>query len=203
MDYFDSETIEKVMRDLDELEEGLASSAKVALSRVFKKSPKAGKNSLNRVKNSVKSKELASSSYVVPSTRRRPVPVSKPGAKPPASTGSVTAKKKFKNPQEMAKYMASNKSDPLWKSDKARAVYKKHGPLAASEVYFDWLVESSKKWMQDAVKRPGAFKQKAKDHNMTTQRFASYVKQNPDKFDTRTKRQANLAQTFLKYSKKS
>ena len=36
---------------------------------------------------------------------------------------------------------------------------------------------------------------------MGVQQFASYVDKNPKKFDTRTKRQANLAQTFASMKK--
>ena len=36
---------------------------------------------------------------------------------------------------------------------------------------------------------------------MGVQQFAKYVDDNPKKFDTRTKRQANLAQTFAKMRK--
>ena len=36
---------------------------------------------------------------------------------------------------------------------------------------------------------------------MPVQKFAKYVDDHPDKFDTRTKRQANLAQTFASMKK--
>ena len=62
-------------------------------------------------------------------------------------------------------------------------------------------VEEDKNWIQGAVKRPGAFTKKAKSHDMGVQQFASYVDKNPNKFDTRTKRQANLAQTFASMKK--
>ena len=58
-----------------------------------------------------------------------------------------------------------------------------------------------KNWIQGAVKRPGAFTKKAKSHDMGVQQFAKYVDDNPKKFDTRTKRQANLAQTFASMKK--
>jgi len=61
--------------------------------------------------------------------------------------------------------------------------------------------KAEKDWIQGAVKRPGAFTKKAKAHDMSVQGFASYVDKNPKKFDTRTKRQANLAQTFAKMRK--
>jgi len=61
--------------------------------------------------------------------------------------------------------------------------------------------KEEKDWIQGAVKRPGAFTKKAKAHDMSVQGFAKYVDDNPKKFDTRTKRQANLAQTFAKMRK--
>lgn len=54
--------------------------------------------------------------------------------------------------------------------------------------------------MQSAVKRPGAFRAKAKAHGMSTQAYANKVKNTP-KASTRTKRQAALARTFSKYRK--
>ena len=62
-------------------------------------------------------------------------------------------------------------------------------------------VEEDKNWIQKAVKRPGAFTKKANAHDMGVQQFAKYVDDNPKKFDTRTKRQANLAQTFASMKK--
>jgi predicted HNH restriction endonuclease len=62
-------------------------------------------------------------------------------------------------------------------------------------------VEEDKNWIQKAVKRPGAFTAKANKHDMSVQGFAKYVDDNPKKFDTRTKRQANLAQTFASMKK--
>ena len=62
-------------------------------------------------------------------------------------------------------------------------------------------VGEDKNWIQGAVKRPGAFTKKAKAAGKTVQQFAKEVDDNPDKFSTRTKRQANLAQTFAKMKK--
>ena len=55
-------------------------------------------------------------------------------------------------------------------------------------------------FIQGAIKRPGAFTRKAKAADMGVQEFANYVDKNPDKYSTRTKRQANLAQTLNKLS---
>jgi len=57
----------------------------------------------------------------------------------------------------------------------------------------------SKKFMQTAVKRPGAFSAKAKSAGMSTSAYANKVLKKGSKASTRTKRQANLAKTFAKY----
>ena len=58
------------------------------------------------------------------------------------------------------------------------------------------------KWIKDAIKRPGAFTKKAEERGMTATQFASKVTANPDEFDTRTVRQANLAKTLSKLRKR-
>ena len=55
----------------------------------------------------------------------------------------------------------------------------------------------AKKWIQKAIKRPGAFRAKAKKAGMSTQAFA-----NKDKYYDRTVRQAALAKTLSKMRKK-
>ena len=62
-------------------------------------------------------------------------------------------------------------------------------------------VKEQEDFIQKAVKRPGAFTRKAKAAGMGVQQFAKNVDDNPDKYSTRTKRQANLAQTFAKMKK--
>jgi hypothetical protein len=57
----------------------------------------------------------------------------------------------------------------------------------------------AKKWMQNAVKRPGAFSAKAKAAGMSTSAYAAKVTRPGSGASTRTKRQANLAKTFAKY----
>ena len=56
-------------------------------------------------------------------------------------------------------------------------------------------------WIKDAIKRPGAFTRKQKK-GMDVKEFASKVTANPDKYDTRTVRQANLAKTLSKLRKR-
>ena len=68
------------------------------------------------------------------------------------------------------------------------------------EAYLDVYTEEEK-WIQKAIKSPGAFTAKAKKHDMTAQEFAAYVDKHPEKFDTKTKKQANLAQTLKGISK--
>ena len=67
----------------------------------------------------------------------------------------------------------------------------------------DWVLEilDEAKWIQKAIKHPGAFSKKAKQHDMSPQQFAGYVSSHPEKFGTRTERQANLARTLKKISK--
>ena len=58
------------------------------------------------------------------------------------------------------------------------------------------------KWIQDAIKRPGAFTKKAEERGMYAQEFAQQVTSNPDEYSTRTVRQANLAKTLSKLRKR-
>lgn len=60
----------------------------------------------------------------------------------------------------------------------------------------------AKKWIQKAIKRPGAFRAKAKKAGMSTQAFARKVLANKDRYDKRTVRQAALAVTLSKMRKK-
>lgn len=60
-----------------------------------------------------------------------------------------------------------------------------------------------KKWIQEAVsEHPGAFSKKAKEAGMTTAEFAAKVTANPDEYDKKTVKQANLAKTLTKLRKK-
>lgn len=55
-----------------------------------------------------------------------------------------------------------------------------------------------KKWIQKAIKRPGAFSKKAKAAGMSVAEYANKVLRPGSKVDTRTKRQASLAKTLSK-----
>jgi hypothetical protein len=53
-------------------------------------------------------------------------------------------------------------------------------------------------WIKGAIKRPGAFKKKAKEAGETTAEYATEVLKKGSKASTRTKRQAALAKTLGK-----
>ena len=60
-----------------------------------------------------------------------------------------------------------------------------------------------KKWIQEAVsENPGAFSKKAKEAGMSTSAYAAKVTANPDEYDKKTVKQANLAKTLTKLRKK-
>jgi hypothetical protein len=61
---------------------------------------------------------------------------------------------------------------------------------------------SDRKWIQKAIKRPGAFTEKARRRGMTVAQFAEQVIRNPERYDTRTVRQAHLARTLRKLAKR-
>jgi len=59
------------------------------------------------------------------------------------------------------------------------------------------------KWIQKATsKHPGAFSKKAEEAGMTTAQYAAKVTANPDEYDPKTVKQANLAKTLTKLRKK-
>jgi hypothetical protein len=53
-------------------------------------------------------------------------------------------------------------------------------------------------WIKGAIRHPGAFRRKAEAAGMSTGEYARTVKSNPSRYDTRTKRQADLAGTLRK-----
>ena len=115
--------------------------------------------------------------------------------------GSTTEKEGKKSEKSKRVYDPEhNKEETLW-DVVADALTELHevGGVQFKVVPIDEKAE--KDWIQGAVKRPGAFTKKAKSHDMGVQQFAKYVDDNPKKFDTRTKRQANLAQTFASMKK--
>ena len=62
--------------------------------------------------------------------------------------------------------------------------------------------KSTSKWIQGAVKRPGAFSAAAKRAGMTVPAYARFVLKKGSKASARRKKQAVLAQTFAKMAGK-
>lgn len=63
------------------------------------------------------------------------------------------------------------------------------------------VVREGGNWIQGAIKRPGAFRAKAKAAGMSTSAYASKVLKKGSSASTRTKRQAALAKTLSKLRK--
>jgi len=57
---------------------------------------------------------------------------------------------------------------------------------------------AKRKWIKGAIKRPGAFRAKARRAGMSTSAYARKVLKKGSKASARTKRQARLAQTLGK-----
>lgn len=62
--------------------------------------------------------------------------------------------------------------------------------------------KDEKKWIQGAIKRPGAFSAKAKKANKSVAAMATAVTKNPGRYSKLTVQQANLAKTLRKINKK-
>jgi len=62
--------------------------------------------------------------------------------------------------------------------------------------------KAKRKWIQKAIKRPGALTEKARRRGMSPMEFARQVRANPERYDTRTVRQANLALTLQRLAKR-
>ena len=61
---------------------------------------------------------------------------------------------------------------------------------------------AKKKWIQDAIKEPGAFSAKAKRAGKTVNEYAHDVLKKGSRATTKTKQQARLALTLKKLKKK-
>lgn len=61
---------------------------------------------------------------------------------------------------------------------------------------------AKKKWIQDAIKRPGALTKKAKRAGMSPMGYAERVTKPGSRASTRTKRQGNLAKTLSRLPRK-
>ena len=62
--------------------------------------------------------------------------------------------------------------------------------------------KKKKKFIEDAIKRPGAFTAKAKKKGITTAQLQENVLSNPDDYDERTVKQARLRKTLVGLNKK-
>lgn len=60
----------------------------------------------------------------------------------------------------------------------------------------------AEKWIKKAIKRPGAFKAKAKKAGMSTSAYATKVLKKSSHASSRTKKQAALAKTLGKLRRK-
>jgi len=58
--------------------------------------------------------------------------------------------------------------------------------------------KAGKNWIKKAIKKPGAFKAKAKKAGMSTNEYAAKVLRKDSKASPTTKRQARLARTLAK-----
>jgi hypothetical protein len=59
-----------------------------------------------------------------------------------------------------------------------------------------------KKWIQQAIRKPGAFRQQAKRAGKSTLEFAREVLRNPARYGRTTVRRARLAITLMKLAKR-
>jgi hypothetical protein len=57
-------------------------------------------------------------------------------------------------------------------------------------------------WIKNAIKRPGAFKKKAKAAGLSVSAYAKKVSKKGSRASTRTKREAALAKTLAKMRKR-
>jgi len=62
--------------------------------------------------------------------------------------------------------------------------------------------KKSKDWIESAIKRPGTFTAKAKKKGITPAQLQANVERNPEKFDEKTRKQAQLRETLVKLNKK-
>ena len=61
--------------------------------------------------------------------------------------------------------------------------------------------KKDKKWIQDAIENPGSFTGKAKKRGITTAQLQANVEKNPEEYDEKTRKQANLRETLVRLNK--
>jgi hypothetical protein len=64
------------------------------------------------------------------------------------------------------------------------------------------MAKKKKKWIQGAIKKPGAFTAQAKKAGKSVSAYATQVTKKGSKASATTKRRANLAKTLKKMSRK-
>lgn len=57
---------------------------------------------------------------------------------------------------------------------------------------------TKKRWIQGAIKHPGAFTAKAKSAGLTPAQYQKRVLANPDRYSSATVKQANLRKTLVR-----
>ena len=62
--------------------------------------------------------------------------------------------------------------------------------------------KKKKDWIGDAIERPGTFTAKAKKKGITSAQLQENVLANPDDYDEKTVKQANLRKTLVKVNSK-
>jgi hypothetical protein len=63
------------------------------------------------------------------------------------------------------------------------------------------MPKDNKKFIQEAIKRPGALTKKAEKRGMEPLDFAQQVIENPDRYDERTVKQARFALLLQRFNK--
>ena len=63
-------------------------------------------------------------------------------------------------------------------------------------------MRKSKNWIQQAIRKPGAFRKQAKRAGKSTMDFAREVMRNPSRYSTTTVRRARLAITLSKFKRR-
>jgi|TARA_Y100000401_G_scaffold7592_1_gene5170 hypothetical protein len=61
--------------------------------------------------------------------------------------------------------------------------------------------KKDKNWIQSAIKKPGTFTAKARKKGITPAQLQANVEKNPDKYDEKTRKQAQLRETLVKINK--
>ena len=62
--------------------------------------------------------------------------------------------------------------------------------------------KKDKNWIQKADIKEGSFTRKAKKKGITSAQLQANVEKNPEKYDEKTRKQAQLRETLVKLSKK-